>query len=196
MAVNAELAQQGVRTTKVVNTNVGIQIQLASAANYRQLVRLVSAMKVQCHSYQLTEENPLKVVIHGVSEKITEEEVAQDLANLLKDGSWSSTPSDTARLRPADEERRGKEDLFGDLCVRHERHRRIQTGPSDSMPPLPALRTRTAELPRGRGLRQMRMTVSDGGVRQAEGRAGQVRPMLGPAHRQLPRMPQVSLQQP
>ncbi|GJQ68484.1 hypothetical protein Trydic_g14816 [Trypoxylus dichotomus] len=81
MAVNAELAQQGVRTTKVVNTNVGIRIQPASAADYRQLVRIVSVMKVQYHSYQLTEEKPLKIVIRGVSEEITEEEVPQDLAN-------------------------------------------------------------------------------------------------------------------
>ncbi|GJQ67633.1 hypothetical protein Trydic_g8424 [Trypoxylus dichotomus] len=81
MAVNAELAQQGVRTTKVVNTNVGIRIQPASAADYRQLVRIVSVMKVQYHSYQLTEEKPLKIVIRGVSAEITEEEVAQDLAS-------------------------------------------------------------------------------------------------------------------
>ncbi|GJQ79315.1 hypothetical protein Trydic_g16182 [Trypoxylus dichotomus] len=90
---------------------------------------------------------------------------------LQKDGSWSSTPSNTAHLRPADEERRGKEDLFGDSCVRHERHRRVQTGqegPSDSMPPLPTLRIRTAELPRGRGLRQMRRAASDGGMHQAK----------------------------
>ncbi|GJQ73952.1 hypothetical protein Trydic_g18886 [Trypoxylus dichotomus] len=81
MAVNAELVQQGVRTTKVVNTNVGIRIQPASAADYRQLIRIVSVMKVQYHSYQLTEEKPLKIVIRGVSEEITEEEVAQDLAS-------------------------------------------------------------------------------------------------------------------
>ncbi|GJQ85883.1 hypothetical protein Trydic_g15339 [Trypoxylus dichotomus] len=80
MAVNAELAQQAVRTTKVVNTSVGIRIQPASAADYRQLVRIVSVMKVQYHSYQLTEEKPLKIVNRGVSEEITEEEVAQDLA--------------------------------------------------------------------------------------------------------------------
>ncbi|GJQ79543.1 hypothetical protein Trydic_g16390 [Trypoxylus dichotomus] len=78
MDVNAELAQQEVRTTKGVNTNVGIRIQPASAADYRQLVRIVSAMKLQYHSYQLTEEKPL---IRGVSEEITEEEVAQDLAS-------------------------------------------------------------------------------------------------------------------
>ncbi|GJQ71862.1 hypothetical protein Trydic_g14257 [Trypoxylus dichotomus] len=46
MAVNAELVQQGVRTTKVVKTNVGIRTQPASAADHRQLVRIVSAMKV------------------------------------------------------------------------------------------------------------------------------------------------------
>ncbi|GJQ70727.1 hypothetical protein Trydic_g660 [Trypoxylus dichotomus] len=80
MAVSAELVQQGVHTTKVVNTNVGIRIQPASAADNRQLVRIVSAMKLQYHSY-LTEEKPLKVVIRGVSEEITEEEVAQDLAS-------------------------------------------------------------------------------------------------------------------
>ncbi|GJQ65019.1 hypothetical protein Trydic_g23196 [Trypoxylus dichotomus] len=45
MAVNAELAQQGVRTTKVVKANVGIRIQPASAVDYRQLVRIVSAIK-------------------------------------------------------------------------------------------------------------------------------------------------------
>ncbi|GJQ79607.1 hypothetical protein Trydic_g16449 [Trypoxylus dichotomus] len=76
MAVNAELSQQGVRTTKLVNTNVGIRIQLASAADYRQLVRIVFKLKMQYHSYHLTEEKPLKVVIRGVSEEITEDEVA------------------------------------------------------------------------------------------------------------------------
>ncbi|GJQ71900.1 hypothetical protein Trydic_g3010 [Trypoxylus dichotomus] len=81
MAVHAELSQQGMRTTKVVNTNVGIRIQPATAADYRQVVRIVSEMKVQYHSYQLTEEKPLKVVIRGISEEITEEEIIGDLAN-------------------------------------------------------------------------------------------------------------------
>ncbi|GJQ71861.1 hypothetical protein Trydic_g14256 [Trypoxylus dichotomus] len=41
----------------------------------------------------------------------------------------------------------------------------VKEGPSDPMSPLPALRTPTAELPRGRGLRQMRMAASDDGAR-------------------------------
>ncbi|GJQ73939.1 Desat1 [Trypoxylus dichotomus] len=80
MAVDAEMSQQSVHTTKVVNTNVGIRIQPASANDYRQLICMVSALKIQFHSYQLMEEKPLKVVIRGVSEEITEDEVTQDLA--------------------------------------------------------------------------------------------------------------------
>ncbi|GJQ70714.1 hypothetical protein Trydic_g647 [Trypoxylus dichotomus] len=72
---------QGVRTTKVVNTNVGIRIQPATAPDYHQVVRIVSEMKVQYHSYQLTEEKPLKVVIRGICGEITEDEITRDLAS-------------------------------------------------------------------------------------------------------------------
>ncbi|GJQ88027.1 hypothetical protein Trydic_g12951 [Trypoxylus dichotomus] len=79
MAFNAELSQQGVRTTRMVNTNVGIRIHPATAANYRHLIKIVSDLKVQYHSYQLTD-TPRKVVIRGVSEEITEDGVTQGLA--------------------------------------------------------------------------------------------------------------------
>ncbi|GJQ65582.1 hypothetical protein Trydic_g7680 [Trypoxylus dichotomus] len=137
---------------------------------------------------------PDKVVIRGASEEITEEEVAQDLGPLprprsgqprvparilRKDGSWSRTPCHSTGLRPADEKRGSQEDFFGDAYMQDERHRRIEIGeegPTHTAPPLPALRARTAELPRGLGLRQVSRTASDGGVHDAEERAGQVRP--------------------
>ncbi|GJQ75528.1 hypothetical protein Trydic_g17614 [Trypoxylus dichotomus] len=54
-----------IRTTTVVNTNVGIRIQPATADDYRQL---------------LTEDKPLKVILRGVPEDIAEDEIRQDLA--------------------------------------------------------------------------------------------------------------------
>ncbi|GJQ68002.1 hypothetical protein Trydic_g16739 [Trypoxylus dichotomus] len=172
MAVHAELSKQGVRTTKVVNTNVGIRIQPATAADYRQVIRIVSELRVQYHSYQLTEEKPLKVVIRGISEEITEDKITRDLASrgfraLCK----------RMLVEPNAVQRRS------DSCVRHERHHRAQAGeegPGHPMPPMPAVRPRTAELPRGCGLVKC---ASDGRVHEAEGCAGQVRAMLGPAHR-------------
>ncbi|GJQ66521.1 hypothetical protein Trydic_g4508 [Trypoxylus dichotomus] len=70
----------GIRTTKVVNTNVGIRIQQTTADDYRQLVQAVTALNMQFHSYQLTEDKPLKVVLRGVPEDIVEDEINKDLA--------------------------------------------------------------------------------------------------------------------
>ncbi|GJQ65414.1 hypothetical protein Trydic_g7523 [Trypoxylus dichotomus] len=130
-AVNAEMSQQGVRTTKVVNTNVGIRIQPASANDYRQLIRVVSDLKVQFHSYQLTEK-PLKVVIRGVSEEITEDEVTQDLASQgFQHASCKRMVVGAARC-PIPlifvQMAKSEEDLFGDARMWNERHRRIQAG--------------------------------------------------------------------
>ncbi|GJQ67639.1 hypothetical protein Trydic_g8430 [Trypoxylus dichotomus] len=78
--LNAEILRRGIRTTKVVNTNVGIRIQPTTADDYRQLVQAVTALNMQFHSYQLTEDKPLKVVLRGVPEDITEDEINRDLA--------------------------------------------------------------------------------------------------------------------
>ncbi|GJQ84359.1 hypothetical protein Trydic_g2959 [Trypoxylus dichotomus] len=79
MRINAEIQRRAISTTKVVNTRVGIRIQPATAADYRKLVDAVTTLGVPFHSFQLTEEKPLKVVLRGVPEEITEEEVAEDL---------------------------------------------------------------------------------------------------------------------
>ncbi|GJQ86964.1 hypothetical protein Trydic_g20270, partial [Trypoxylus dichotomus] len=78
--LNSEILRRGIRTTKVVNTNVGIRIQPTTADDYRQLVQAVTALNMQFHSYQLTEDKPLKIVLRGVPEDITEEEISRDLA--------------------------------------------------------------------------------------------------------------------
>ncbi|GJQ65618.1 hypothetical protein Trydic_g7712 [Trypoxylus dichotomus] len=149
MAVNAELSQQGVRTTKMVNTNVGIRMQPASAADYRQLVCIVSAMEIQYLSYQLREGRQPRSLRGdhrgGSGPRSGEPRIPARI--LQKDSSWSSTPSDTAYLRPADEERRGKEDLFGDSCVRHECHRRVQTGQEGPRPHQTAECTKPRDVP-------------------------------------------------
>ncbi|GJQ70636.1 hypothetical protein Trydic_g23026 [Trypoxylus dichotomus] len=78
--LNTQIFRRGIRTTKVVNTNVGIHIQPATANDYRQLVQAIAALKMQFHSYLLTEDTPLKVVLRGVPEDIAEDELNQDLA--------------------------------------------------------------------------------------------------------------------
>ncbi|GJQ70713.1 hypothetical protein Trydic_g646 [Trypoxylus dichotomus] len=61
------------------------------------------------------------------------------------------------------------------------------------MPPMPAVRPRIAELPRGCGLRKVRRAASDGRVHEAEGCAGQVHAMLAPAsYRGCPKCPYVN----
>ncbi|GJQ70132.1 hypothetical protein Trydic_g13306 [Trypoxylus dichotomus] len=66
MAINAELAQQGGRTTKLVGTNAGIRIQPApAAADNRQLVRIGADMKDLYLAYRLTEGIPLRYVVRG-----------------------------------------------------------------------------------------------------------------------------------
>ncbi|GJQ79300.1 hypothetical protein Trydic_g16167 [Trypoxylus dichotomus] len=77
--LNTEILRRGIRTTKVVNTNVGIRIQPTTADDYRQLVHAVTALNMQFHSNQLTEDKPLKVVLRGVPEDITEDEINRDL---------------------------------------------------------------------------------------------------------------------
>ncbi|GJQ79571.1 hypothetical protein Trydic_g16416 [Trypoxylus dichotomus] len=78
--LNTEILRRGIRTTKVVNTNVGIRIQPTTADDYWQLVQAVTALNMQFHSYQLTEDKPLKVVLRGVPEDIAEDEINKDLA--------------------------------------------------------------------------------------------------------------------
>ncbi|GJQ76586.1 hypothetical protein Trydic_g12288 [Trypoxylus dichotomus] len=80
MRVNAEIQQLGVKIIKVVNAQVGIRIQPATASDYRRLVEIVTIMKVPFHSYQLTEEKPLKIVLRGLPEEISDEEIQEDLA--------------------------------------------------------------------------------------------------------------------
>ncbi|GJQ79066.1 hypothetical protein Trydic_g18471, partial [Trypoxylus dichotomus] len=80
MRVNAEIQQLGVKIIKVVNAQVGIRIQPATASDYRRLVEIVTNMKVPFHSYQLTEEKPLKIVLRGLPEEISDEEIQEDLA--------------------------------------------------------------------------------------------------------------------
>ncbi|GJQ76352.1 hypothetical protein Trydic_g2073 [Trypoxylus dichotomus] len=80
MRVNAEIQQLGVKIIKVVNAQVGIRIQPATASDYRRLVEIVTNMNVPFHSYQLTEEKPLKIVLRGLPEEISDEEIQEDLA--------------------------------------------------------------------------------------------------------------------
>ncbi|GJQ67192.1 hypothetical protein Trydic_g8101 [Trypoxylus dichotomus] len=177
MAMNAEMYQRGIRTTKVVNTNVGIRIQPATAIDYHQLIRIDSAFNVQFHSYQLTEETPLKVAIRGVSDEITEEEVTQNLANQeFHNASCKRMVVGTARhpiplifIQLAKSED-SKKIFFA--YMRHECHYRVkagQEGPVNPMPPLPVVWAWTAELPRGRGLRKMHRGASNGGMQETQG---------------------------
>ncbi|GJQ70093.1 hypothetical protein Trydic_g22567 [Trypoxylus dichotomus] len=78
--LNTEILRRGIRTTKVVNTKVGIRIQPTTPADYRQMIQVVRALQLQCNSYQLMEEKPLKVVLRRVTEDITKDELNQDLA--------------------------------------------------------------------------------------------------------------------
>ncbi|GJQ66692.1 hypothetical protein Trydic_g19913 [Trypoxylus dichotomus] len=80
MRVNAEIQQLGVNIVKVVNAQVGIRIQPATASDYRRLVEIVTNMKVPFHSYQLTEEKPLKIVLRGLPEEIQEDLAQQGFA--------------------------------------------------------------------------------------------------------------------
>ncbi|GJQ76684.1 hypothetical protein Trydic_g5205, partial [Trypoxylus dichotomus] len=80
MRVNAEIQQLGVKIVKVVNAQVGIRIQPATASDYRRLVEIVTNLRVPFHSYQLTEEKPLKIVLRGLPEEISDEEIQEDLA--------------------------------------------------------------------------------------------------------------------
>ncbi|GJQ87994.1 hypothetical protein Trydic_g12920 [Trypoxylus dichotomus] len=80
MRVNAEIQQLGVKIVKVVNAQVGIRIQPATASDYRRLVEIVTSLGVPFHSYQLTEEKPLKIVLRGLPEEISDEEIREYLA--------------------------------------------------------------------------------------------------------------------
>ncbi|GJQ66701.1 hypothetical protein Trydic_g4653 [Trypoxylus dichotomus] len=48
--LNTEILREGIRTTKVVNTNVGIWIQPTTADDYRQLMQAVTALNMQPRS--------------------------------------------------------------------------------------------------------------------------------------------------
>lgn len=78
-ALRTEIARRGIQTVKSINNNHGIRILPRTKNDYRLLVDAVTQLKYEFHSYQLTEDKPLKVVLRGIPETIKPEEIQQDL---------------------------------------------------------------------------------------------------------------------
>lgn len=73
------IKKHNINTTKCKAVSSGIQIEPASEDDYRKLKKLFENQKIEFYTYQLRSEKRLKVVIRGVTQEITEKEVADDL---------------------------------------------------------------------------------------------------------------------
>ncbi|GJQ83116.1 hypothetical protein Trydic_g12038 [Trypoxylus dichotomus] len=63
--------------SKLINT--GIHVEPATEEYYRKLSKLLKEQKTQFYTYQLKSEKKLKVVLRGITQDITDDEIKQDL---------------------------------------------------------------------------------------------------------------------
>ena len=73
------LRQRGVTLKEAKYQTLGIRFIPKGIEEYRQLVAILDDKKLEYHTYQLPEEMTLKVVIRGIPEGVTDEEVKKNL---------------------------------------------------------------------------------------------------------------------
>lgn len=61
------------------STGEGLKVFPKTATDFRRLKKLLDGKNIQCHTYCLRDEKPLKVVIRGVPKEVTNEEVEEEL---------------------------------------------------------------------------------------------------------------------
>ncbi|GJQ67578.1 hypothetical protein Trydic_g18526 [Trypoxylus dichotomus] len=73
------MREKRITATKSKLINTGIQVEPATEEDYRKLRKLLKDQKTQFYTYQLKSEKKLKVVLRGITQDITDDEIKQDL---------------------------------------------------------------------------------------------------------------------
>ncbi|GJQ65105.1 hypothetical protein Trydic_g3648 [Trypoxylus dichotomus] len=73
------MREKRITATKSKLINTGIQVEPATEEDYRKLSKLLKGQKTQFYTYQLKSEKKLKVVLRGITQDITDDEIKQDL---------------------------------------------------------------------------------------------------------------------
>ncbi|GJQ67519.1 hypothetical protein Trydic_g8332 [Trypoxylus dichotomus] len=73
------MREKRITATKSKLINTGIQVEPATEEDYRKLSKLLKEQKTQFYTYQLKSEKKLKVVLRGITQDITDDEIKQDL---------------------------------------------------------------------------------------------------------------------
>ncbi|GJQ71967.1 hypothetical protein Trydic_g3075 [Trypoxylus dichotomus] len=68
-----------ITATKCKLIQTGIQVELATKDDYRKLSKMLKEEGIQFYTFQLKSEKNLKVILRGITQDITEEEIKDDL---------------------------------------------------------------------------------------------------------------------
>lgn len=66
MEISNQLNNRNIQYVKVRNIRTGIEVEPATEDDYRFMIRYLSEINVQYHTYELKSGKPLKVVIKGI----------------------------------------------------------------------------------------------------------------------------------
>lgn len=91
--VSTEIRRKGYNFVKAQNISDGIRVFPATEADFRGMVRFVTAEQVPFHTYQLPSEKMLHIVIRCIPSEIPEQEVLLQLREL------GFSPESVARMR-------------------------------------------------------------------------------------------------
>lgn len=78
-ALNKSIAKKKIQYVKARTTHEGIRISPQTIDDHRQLTKLMDEEKIPYHTFTFKSEKTLKVVLRGICNSITEEEIKADL---------------------------------------------------------------------------------------------------------------------
>lgn len=79
-SISGEITRNKLNYTKATTVHNGIKIEPSSVEDYRAMITLLrEKMKVQFHFYELNSEKQLKVVLRGVIQELSDEEITNNL---------------------------------------------------------------------------------------------------------------------
>lgn len=78
--ISSALNRERINYTRATMVPKGIKLELANSDDYRRTIKLLHEnMKIYFHTFDPEEERPLKVVLRGVIQELTDEEIKADL---------------------------------------------------------------------------------------------------------------------
>lgn len=75
------MTNKGISYTKAKLVKAGIQVTPATENDYRQTYKLLQTLKIQFYTYTLNADKTIKVVLRGVIQEVTDEDVKTDLTD-------------------------------------------------------------------------------------------------------------------